>query len=194
MSDVGERMLAELRRIREALEGSQPLGFGKRQEPSYVFVKWDGASVWYRRDRYEGVNRPLEERDLTGYLVNVWRFDRIDATTQEKVPRLNVQVRADKDYIVQTGFTTNFSKTLLAGLLELEPSALKEPITLVVETNEGSRQSAQRSGYRPTLFCRVEWRGARMTPTIGKGREPRELYEQTVAKFGFMDPYAEEQP
>lgn len=194
MSDVGERMLAELRRIREALEGSQPLGFGKRQEPSYVFVKWDGASVWYRRDRHEGVNRPLEERDLTGYLVNVWRFDRIDATTQEKVPRLNVQIRADKDYIVQTGFTTNFSKTLLAGLLELEPSALKEPITLVVETNEGSRQSAQRSGYRPTLFCRVEWRGARMTPTIGKGREPRELYEQAVAKFGFMDPYAEEQP
>ncbi len=30
MSDVGEKMLLELRRIREALEGSQPLGFVKR--------------------------------------------------------------------------------------------------------------------------------------------------------------------
>ncbi len=190
MSDVGERMLAELRRIREALSGSQPLGFGKRQEPSYVFVKWDGASVWYGRDKHEGVNRPIEERDLTGYLLNVWRFDRVDATTQEKVPRLNIQVRADKDYIVQTGFTTNFSKTFLAGLNELEPGALKEPVTLVVETNEGSRQSAQRSGYRPTLFCRVEWRGERMTPAVGKGREPKELYDEVVARFGFTNPYA----
>ncbi len=185
MSDVGGRMLAELRRIREVLEGSQPLGFGKRQEPSYVFVKWDGKTVWYGRDRHEGVNRPLEERDLTGYVVNVWRFDRVDATTQEKVPRLNMQVRADKDYIVQTGFHTNFSKTFLAGLNELEPSALEEPVTLVVETNEGSK-------HRPTLFCRVEWRGTRMTPPIEKGREPKELYDEVVTRFGFTDPYAGE--
>jgi hypothetical protein len=185
VSDMGERMLAELKRIREALEDSQALGFGKRQEPSYVFVKWDGKTVWYGRDKHEGVNRPIEARDLTGYLVNVWRFDRVDATTQEKVPRLNIQIRADKDYIVQTGFTTNFSKTFLAGLNELEPGALKEPVTLVVETNEGSR-------HRPTLFCRVEWRGERMTPDVGKGREPKELFEQAVAKFGFTDPYAGE--
>ncbi len=110
-------MLAELRRIREALEGSQPLGFGKRQEPLYVFVKQGGQSVWYVRAKVEGVNRPIAERDLTGYLVNVWRFDRVDSTTQERVPRLNLQVRADRDYIVQTGFTTNFAKTFLAGRL-----------------------------------------------------------------------------
>lgn len=186
MSDVGEKMLAELRRIHEALEGSQPFGFGKRQEPVYIFVKWDGVTVWYRRDKHEGVNRPIEERDLTGFLVNVWRFDRVDTTTQEKVPRLNVQVRADKDYIVQTGFYTNFSKTLLAGLLELEPLALKEPVTLAVETNEGSK-------HRPTLFCRVEWRGERMTPSLGRGSEPKELYAEVVSRFGFTDPYAEEE-
>ena len=100
VSEVGERMLGELRRIREALEDSRPLGFGKRQEPLYVFVKLDGQSVGYARDKVEGVNRPIEERDLTGYLVNVWRFDRVDATTQERVSRLNLQVRADRDYVV----------------------------------------------------------------------------------------------
>ncbi len=180
-------MLAELRRIREALEGSGPLGFGKRREPSYVFVKLDGQNVWYGRDKHEGVNRPIPERDLTGYLVNVWRFDRLDATTQERVPRLNLHIRADKDYVVQTGFTTNFAKTFLAGLLELEPLALKEPVTLVVETNEGSR-------HRPTLFCRVEWRGERMTPPLGKGRGAEELYDEVVARFGFTNPYAGEEP
>lgn len=187
MSDVGQLMLAELRRIREALESSQPFGFGKRQEPSYVFVKWDGATGWYQRNKHEGVNQPIEERNLTGYLVNVWRFDRVDATTQEKVPRLNIQIRADKDYVIQTGFTTNPSKTFLVGLNELEPSALKEPVTLVVETNEGSR-------HKPTLFCRVEWRGTRRTPVAGRGREPKELFEQAVARFGFVNPYAEERP
>jgi hypothetical protein len=176
-------MLAELRRIREALEGNQPLGFGKRQEPSYVFVKWDGKTVWYARDKHEGVNRPIEERDLTGFLVNVWRFDRVDATTQEKVPRLNIQVRADKDYIVQTGFATNFAKTFLAGLLELEPAALEELVTLVVETNEGSRA-------RPTVFCRVESRGVRMTPKLSRDTQMEQLYGHVRERFGFEDPYA----
>ena len=36
MSDIGKAMLAELRRIREALEGAQPLGFGKKVGPAYV--------------------------------------------------------------------------------------------------------------------------------------------------------------
>ncbi len=39
MSDVGKAMLAELRRIREALEGAQPLGFGKKAQPTYIFVR-----------------------------------------------------------------------------------------------------------------------------------------------------------
>ncbi len=36
MGDVGKAMLAELRRIREALKGAQPLGFGKKVGLAYV--------------------------------------------------------------------------------------------------------------------------------------------------------------
>lgn len=187
MSDVGEKMLLELRRIREALEGSQPLGFGKKVGPTYVFVRHHDVGgetcFWYSRDKQEGQNVPLRERDLTGYLMSVWRFDRGDDATGEAVPKLNVQIRADKDYIVQTGFSTNFAKTLLTGLLQLEPGALGEPLTLVAEDNAGSRA-------RPTVFCRVESRGVRMTPVIEKGIESQKLYEQVVARFGFVDPYA----
>ncbi len=32
-----------------------------------------------------------------------------------------------------------------------------------------------------------------MTPVVGKGREPKELYEQAVSRFGFVDPYAEDE-
>ena len=190
MSDVGQAMLAELRRIREALEGSQPLGFGKRVRPTYVFVRHHEVNgetyLWYSRDKTEGQNVPIRDRDLTGYLLSVWRFDRGDDATGEAVPKLNIQIRADKDYVVQTGFTTNFARTLLAGLLELKPTALEQPLTLVVEDNAGSKA-------RPTVFCRVESGGVRMTPSLNREDKPEALYREVVRRFGFGDPYAAEE-
>lgn len=183
MSDVGERMIRELQAIRKALEGSQPLGFGKKVQPVYVFVKHSSESLWYSRDKAVGENVPILERDLTGYLINVWRFDRQDEATGETVPKLNLQVKADQEYVIQSGFSTNFARTFLAGLLGLEPDALKEPLTLVVEDNTGSRA-------RPTVFCRVESRGQRLTPTLSHETKAEGLYGDVVQKFGFGDPYA----
>ncbi len=84
--------------------------------------------------------------------------------------------------MVQTGFSTNFAKTLLTGLLQLEPEALDEPLTLVAEDNAGSRA-------RPTVFCRVESKGVRMTPTINREVKPEALYDEVLERFGFGDPY-----
>ena len=189
MSDIGQQMLVELRRIREALEGTQPLGFGKKVGPTYVFVRHhevDGEKyLWYTRDKNEGQNVSIRERDLTGYLAGVWRFDRGDDTTGEAVPKLNVQIRADRDYVIQTGFTTNFARTFLVGLLGLEPEALKEPVTLVAEDNAGSKA-------RATVFCRVESQGVRMTPTLSRETQTEALYKEVMERFGFRDPYAAE--
>ena len=182
MSDVGERMIRELQAIRKVLEGSQPLGFGKKAQPVYVFVKHTPESLWYSRDKAVGENVPIIERDLTGYLVNVWRFERRDDTTGEVVPKLNLQVKADQEYVIQSGFSTNFARTFLAGVLELEPEALKEPLTLVLEDNVGSRA-------RPTVFCRVESKGQRMTPTLNRETKAEALYDEVTRKFGFGDPY-----
>ena len=183
MSDVGERMIRELQAIRKALEASQPLGFGKKAQPVYVFVKHSPESLWYSRDKAVGENVAIVERDLTGYLVNVWRFDRLDEATGETVPKLNLQVKADQDYVIQSGFSTNFARTFLAGVLGLEPEALKEPLTLVVEDNAGSKA-------RATVFCRVESRGVRMTPTLSRETKAEALYDEVITKFSFGDPYA----
>ena len=110
-------------------------------------------------------------------------IERQDEATGETVPKLNLQVKADQDYVIQSGFSTNFARTFLAGLLELEPEALKEPLTLVVEDNSGSKA-------RPTVFCRVESRGVRMTPTLNHDTKAETLYDEVVQKFGFGDPYA----
>ena len=183
MSDVGERMIRELQAIRKALNGSQTLGFGKRAQPVYVFVKHSPESLWYSRDKAVGENVPIAERDLTGYLVNVWRYERQDEATGETVPKLNLQVKADQDYVIQSGFSTNFARTFLAGVLGLESEALKEPLTLVVEDNANSKA-------RPTVFCRVESRGVRMTPTLSRETKAEALYDEVIQKFGFGDPYA----
>ena len=84
--------------------------------------------------------------------------------------------------MVQTGFSTNFAKTLLTGLLQLEPGALNEPLTLVAEDNAGSRA-------RPTVFCWVESRGVRMTPVLSRDVNPETLYGEVLKRFGFSDPY-----
>lgn len=165
MSDVGSQMVLELRRIRELLEQGRPLGFGKRQEPTFIFIRHSPESLWYSRDRREAENVPIPERDLTGYLKNVWRYDRTDQNSGERVPKLMLEIHADKRYVIQTGLETNFSKSLLAGMLELNPEALLKPLTLVVEDNAGGTG-------RPTVFARIEVEGVRIMPSFDKRVNP----------------------
>lgn len=40
------------------------------------------------------------------------------------------------------------------------------------------------------VFCRVESRGQRMTPTLIRDTKAETLYDEVVRKFGFGDPYA----
>lgn len=73
---------------------------------------------------------PIQERDLTGFLRGVWRFNREDQGTNAhaQVPKLMLPVHADRDYIIQLGLETNFSKSFLTGLRELPEGALQEPM------------------------------------------------------------------
>ncbi len=169
-------MLMELRRIRELLEGEQPLGFGKRPDPVFVFVRHAPESLWYSRDKREGQNVPILERNLTGYLRGIWRYDRVDSETSENVPKLMLQIHADREYVIQSGLETNFSKSLLAGLLELPLEALREPLTLIVEDNTGGRG-------RPTVFARLEWRGSRVKPTFDRSVVPEVLLAKVQETF-----------
>ncbi len=178
-------MLAELVRIREALEREQTLGFGKKEEPTYLFVRHpknveDADHLWYWRDKHQRVNHPIYESDLTGFIRSVYRRDRSDAGG-DTVALLNVLVHADKPYVLQTGFFTNFSISLLAAFNELEPNDLAEPVTLVADLSPGRRS-------RPTVFCRVERRGERLLPTFSKKDDVGRLYDAVVAKFGFSNP------
>jgi hypothetical protein len=183
MSDIGERMLSELQRIRETLELTQPLGFGKRQAPQWLNV-WlqqvgEVEYVWYFKSK-TGTRDYRSERDLTGYLVNLWRYESVDKQTGIKQPKLVAHIHAGKDYFLRTGFYTNFSQTLMAGLLELPELDLTQvPLTFVAESFAGTRAN-------PTVFCRIEFRGTRMT--VSEKVEHKVLLEQLQSRFGFKNP------
>lgn len=68
--------------------------------------------LWYTRDKHEGQNVPIQERDLTGYMRGVWRFDREDQGTGAQLPKLMLLVHADRDYVIQSGLETNFHKVI----------------------------------------------------------------------------------
>jgi hypothetical protein len=184
MSDIGERMIGELRRIRESLERSEVLGFGKKQEARWlnVFLQTvDGVEyVWYFKDRHSPKREYVPERDVTGYLMNLWRFDSVDPQTKKKRPKLVAHIHAGRDYYLRTGFYTNFSQTLMGGLLELPDLNLsQEPLTFVAESFVGTLAE-------PTIFCRVEYKGLRMQP--GEKLEHKLLFQRLQERFGFKNP------
>lgn len=72
-------------------------------------------------------------------------------------------------------------RTLNYRLLELGALSANST-TLVLEDNAGSEA-------RATVFCRVEARGVRMTPTLNRETKVEALYDEVVTRFGFKDPY-----
>ena len=166
-------MLAELRRIREALEGSQPLGFGV--SPIYVF----GPSP-----RTEGQNVPIIKTRFDRLLAQRLAFRPGRRRHRGSGPQAQRPAQGRQGIHGANRVRYKLCPYFLAaGLLELKPAAPKDPLALVVEDNAGSRA-------RATVFCRVESGGVRMTPVAGKGREPQALYQEIVARFGFVDSYS----
>jgi hypothetical protein len=196
-------VMEELRAVKGMLEGvvqglarekvaPEELGFGKRPRNggeafTYLFINQpnspltgDPNDFWYWRSESEGVNHGVKDEDLTGFITSVYRRDSIDRKTGKAKPVLNVQISADKPYVLQTGFYTNFASSLLAGLAELPAEAVLEPLTLRVEQTPG------RNSY-PTTFCQLEWRGERVE-RIPDSSLNKDRLVQIQERFGFKNP------
>lgn len=167
------------------------LGFGKRsvaagEDLIYVFVNQpnhpltgDRNDFWYWRTEREDINYGIKDDDLTGFISSVYRRDSLDKVGKNK-PVLNVHVEADKQYVLQMGFYTNFASSLLAALAELPAEAVLEPLTVRVEQTPG------KNSY-PTTFCQIEWRGKRVDRKPDSSLN-KALLTQIQERFGFHNP------
>ena len=178
----------EVSRLRRSLQqGSAPLGFGvKGEDYTYLFINPPSNPLtgnpddrWYLRNKSEGVNRVVPYADLTAFVETLYRRDTTDRAGKAR-PRLEVHLRADRRYILQTGFYTNFSSSLLAALVELPREALLEPLTFLVEHTPGKNS-------HPTAWCQVEWQGARVERVADSSKNKAHL-SILKERYGFSNP------
>ena len=143
--DVDDRSSAYLQLILEELRASkQQLGFGhspkaryiyaNRQYPDALWYFWDGANK-----KHEPINLPA----LTGIIEKLEMEEK--EYKGDKELKINLHIRAECNYVIQSGSETMFSKGLVYTLSKLPIAAFTQAITIVVEAGEDEK----------VLFCRV---------------------------------------
>ncbi|MEN9239189.1 MAG: hypothetical protein Q6J68_00365 [Thermostichales cyanobacterium SZTDM-1c_bins_54] len=110
-----------------------PLGFGDPPTPVYVFCNRRNNCLWYTLDD-QGEPVPIVHKALTGYIQDL-SFPKTERRGKE-VWKLHLTVKADRTYILESGYDTQFSKSVLAALATLTPAAMQQPITIQPQPGE----------------------------------------------------------
>lgn len=134
-----------LQRIADALAAPKlSLGFGAAPKATqYVFCNRKHGGLWYTlNDQNQPLN--IEASALTGYLHKI-EFKTVERRGKE-AKKLHCHIEADRTYILESAYDSNFSKGLLSAIAALSPQQLKQPITLVPQPSTENSE---------VLFCNV---------------------------------------
>ncbi|MEH2299202.1 MAG: hypothetical protein V7K88_09205 [Nostoc sp.] len=118
------------------------LGFGAVPKPQYVFVSKEADHCWYMLAEDEK-RIPIYERALTGVITGIEVNKKVENTFGEVI-RTDLNVLADKPYIIRSGSDTYFCKGLLLSLDALTSEQLRNPLTISV-----------RPGDSNVVFCNI---------------------------------------
>lgn len=140
-NDLLSAILEELKALRSP---QPPLGFGHPPKPRYIYANRQyNDCLWYFWNGAKNQHEPIEHHALTGII------EKLEIEVKEfrgrPDPKVNLQVRADRSYVIQSGFDTLFAKGLLYTLAKLPIEAFTKPITIAVEAGETEQ----------VLFCRI---------------------------------------
>jgi hypothetical protein len=120
------------------------LGLCNPPEPIYLYVKngeLSGESyLWYRYNITNYQTIPVLQTGLTGYLSEL-RLTTKEFKGKENI-KLDIVVSADEFYVIRTGIDTNFAKTFLLAISEVED--LSKPLVF-----------AATAGEENVVFCRI---------------------------------------
>ncbi|WNZ24718.1 hypothetical protein HJG54_18965 [Leptolyngbya sp. NK1-12] len=141
-----ESLLAQqnalLQQLIDLLQQKQPLGFSEAPRPRYIYCNRSQNCLWYwLNDAREVV--PISQTALT-CMVEKLEFKQVERRGRDTW-KIHLHVKADRRYILEAGYDSNFSKSLLSALSVLTPAQLQQPITIEVQAAESDE----------VLFCRV---------------------------------------
>ncbi|MBE9180420.1 hypothetical protein IQ268_17810 [Oculatella sp. LEGE 06141] len=106
-----------------------------------IYANRSNHCLWYTIRDGEVV--PITATALAGYIQEL-RFETVERRGQPVV-KLQLYLRGDRPYCVESGYDSNFSKGVLAALATMSPQQLHHPVTL----------SPQPGSDETVLFCRV---------------------------------------
>ncbi len=133
---------ALLQQLIDLLQQKQPLGFSEAPRPRYIYCNRSQNGLWYwLNDAREVVQIP--QTALT-CLIDKLEFKQVERRGKETW-KIHLHVRADRRYILEAGYDSNFSKSLLSALSVMTPQQLQQPITIELQAAEADE----------VLFCRV---------------------------------------
>ena len=135
-------ILNELKAQRQLQQ--QPLGFTHSPKVRYIYANRQYPDcLWYFWNGGKSVYEPIEYHAITGFIEKL----EVEEKEFRGKPdlKINLHIRADRPYIIQSGQDTLFAKGLLYTLSKLPVEAFKKPITIAVEAGETDQ----------VLFCRI---------------------------------------
>ncbi len=118
------------------------LGFGAVPKPQYVFISKESDHCWYMLAEDEK-RIPIYERALTGVITGIEVNKKVENTFGEVI-RTDLNVLADKPYIIRSGSDTYFCKGLLLSLDILTFEQLRHPLTIAVSPGDSN-----------VVFCKI---------------------------------------
>ncbi|MBE8991893.1 hypothetical protein [Nostoc sp. LEGE 12450] len=118
------------------------LGFGAVPKPQYVFVSKEPDHCWYMLAEDEK-RIPIYERAFTGVITGIEVNKKVENTFGEVI-RTDLNILADKPYIIRSGSDTYFCKGLLLSLDILTFEQLRHPLTIAVSP-----------GDKKVVFCNI---------------------------------------
>lgn len=116
---------------------SQPssLGFCEPPKTRYIYANRQYPDcLWYFWNGGKSAHEPIESHALTGVI------DKIELETKEfrgkPDIKVNIHIKADRPYVLQSGLDTLFAKGLLFTLSKLPVEAFQKPIMIAVEAGD----------------------------------------------------------
>ena len=121
-----------------------PLGFSAPPKPRFIYANRQYPDcLWYFWDSAKNEHEPIEATAITGFVEKLEIEEKeFRGRTEMKI---NLTLRADRNYIIQAGFETIFARSLLQTLAKLPAEAFRQPIMIAVEPGDTEQ----------VLFCRI---------------------------------------
>ena len=136
LPDSNEVSNTYLKEILEELRSSkQQIGFGHSPRPRYIYANRQYPDcLWYFWDGAKKEHEPILFQALTGIVEKL----EIEEKEYKGKPefKVNLHIKADRNYVIQSGYETLFAKGLIYTLATLPVGFFSKPMTIAVEPGD----------------------------------------------------------